>query len=215
MSYTCTVCQKEVNPEMFTRKQWRSKMSLFRKTGRIYCSTVCSKQFTAQNSAKVMAETNRKYASARMKANNPMKKPETRQKVSERLKEIGHCPKVRCGNGAGLTVPQQNLLLALKDLEPYAEYPVPVRMPLEGLNYPTCYKVDVAIPSFMVAIEVDGRSHCALSRKEQDAKKAALLERQGWTVLRFWNRQVTEHLEDCVQMVLSTISKLRGTTTTL
>ena len=51
--------------------------------------------------------------------------------------------------------------------------------------------------------------------KEQDKKKEFCLNTLGWRVLRFGNKQVTEHLEDCVQMVLSTISKLRGTTTTL
>jgi very-short-patch-repair endonuclease len=107
----------------------------------------------------------------------------------------------------GLTVPQQNLMLALADLcDVYAEYPIPTKM-ARDTGYPTCYKVDIAIPEKMVAIEIDGNSHCAIERQQQDLKKEQFLNGLGWTVLRFKNKQVMEHLEDCVQTVMSTISK--------
>lgn len=75
---------------------------------------------------------------------------------------------------------------------------------------PNHFKIDVAIPSRMVAVEIDGASHCALARKAQDAKKEAFLSAHGWTVLRFSNRDVTEHLAACVAMVTSTTSKSMG-----
>ena len=68
--------------------------------------------------------------------------------------------------------------------------------------------------SAMIAIEIDGASHCALARQGQDRKKQALLESLGWIVLRFTNRQVLEDLPTCVQTVLSTTSKSREITTT-
>ena len=140
-----------------------------------------------------------------MKTNNPMSRPEIREKVSKTLKERGHRPPVRGGNGTGLTEPQKMLMDALTELETTAEYVVPTKKRQEG--YPTCYKIDVAIPNKMIAIEIDGYSHCSLKRKEQDKKKTDFLSGLGWKVLRFKNKQVMEHLTDCVQTVMSTISE--------
>lgn len=206
--YLCTMCGKEVDFSQFTKKQTNYKLRKFRETGRIYCCKECGMAYIGIASSPRMAETNRKYASKRMRENNPMKKPEVRKKVSDRLKEIGHCPKIRCGNGAGLTVPQQRLLLALKEMNPYAEYAIPTKYAEKYKTpYPDCYKVDIAILGAMLAIEVDGNSHCALARQEQDRKKDFCLNTLGWRVLRFTNQQVTEHLEECVQTVTSTIWK--------
>lgn len=203
----CRVCGKKLIRENYTARQWSSKRRQW-KNGGTYCSNECSSEYCRRISSETMAKTNKKYASERMKKNNPMKNPETRKKMSERLKEIGHCPKIRCGNGAGLTVPQQTFLLALKDLEPYAEYAVPTRYAEKyETPYPDSYKIDIAIPGHMIAVEVDGNSHCSLVRQAQDRKKEYCLNSLGWIVLRFKNKQVMEHLEDCVQMVMSTISK--------
>jgi hypothetical protein len=157
-----------------------------------------------------MKNTNKRYHEQfveRMKTDNPMKDASVRKAVSNRLKEIGHKPRIRCGNGAGLTVPQQKLMLALANVTSiYAEYPIPTKMARDS-GYPTCYKVDIAIPENMIVIEIDGNSHCAVERQKQDKKKEQFLNGLGWTMLRFKNKQVMEHLEDCVLMVMSTISK--------
>jgi hypothetical protein len=164
-----------------------------------------------QKYSETMKATNQKYHDQfvkRMKTNNPMKNLETRQKVSKRLKEIGHHPKIRCGNGQGLTVPQQKMLIALAEnqIEVYAEYPIPTKQK-RGSGYPTCYKVDIGLPEYMIAVEIDGESHMAIERQQQDVKKDSFLNGLGWKVLRFRNKQVMEHMEDCVKMVMSTISK--------
>lgn len=203
----CRVCGKRLDRENYTASQWSSKRRQW-KHGGTYCSRECSSEYCRKISSETMSKTNKKYASERMKKNNPMKREDVREKVSKRLKEIGHCPKIRCGNGAGLTVPQQTLLLALTEIGPYAEYAIPTKYAEKyETPYPDSYKVDIAIPSQMVAIEVDGNSHCALKRKEQDGKKEYCLNTLGWRVLRFKNEQVMEHLEDCVQTVMSIISK--------
>jgi very-short-patch-repair endonuclease len=52
------------------------------------------------------------------------------------------------------------------------------------------YKIDIAIPSKMIAIEVDGMSHLALERKEQDRRKDLQLTEKGWKVVRLLNQFV-------------------------
>lgn len=165
---------------------------------------------TQKKASEHMKKINAEYHSQimeRMTKNNPMKNPDTRAKVSKRLKEIGHHPKIRCGNGQGLTVPQQNFAIKLADfVNVYTEYPIPTKMSRDS-GYPTCYKADIAIPEKMIAIEIDGKSHCTIARQEQDKKKDAFLNGLGWKVLRFKNKQVMEHLGECVAMVMSIISK--------
>lgn len=157
-----------------------------------------------------MAERNRRDSPARMRTNNPMFNPEVKERAMTTLRNSGKWkPSVRGGNGKALPVPQQLLAVALGWP---TEHAVPTGMRFLKIGHPTCYKIDIANPILKVAIEVDGRSHH--SRKAQDARKTSFLESLGWTVLRFSNQEVTEHLEDCVQMVLSTISKLKKTTTT-
>ena len=90
------------------------------------------------------------------------------------------------------------------------EVAIPTKSPRGGA-FPTCYKLDIANEILKVGIEVDGNSHLAVARKEQDAKKDSFLSGLGWIVLRFKNRQVMDDLKGCVEMVLSTISRLRST----
>lgn len=202
---TCCVCHKKMNWNDMTKSQRQS----YRKSNgaKVYCSIECSEKVIQEarcRKGKMSLEA-RKRISQRMKKDNPMSKEENRIKMSKRLKEIGHCPKVRYGNGCGLTVPQQELLTALKKLEPCAEYSVPTGFGKGNGIYPSCYKIDIAIPSAMLAIEVDGSSHGSLTRQAEDQKKTEFLNGLGWKVLRFKNKQVMEHLEDCVQTVTSTI----------
>ena len=166
-----------------------------------------------EQSRQLMIQLNKKNASKRMKEHNPMSNPDVRENVSRILHEIGHKPKVRGGNGKGMTEPQRLMTEALKEFIPQTEYAVQTKIP-RGNGYPTCYKLDIAIPEIKLGIEVDGNSHCLIERQEQDKKKDELLSTLGWTVLRFRNKQVTEHTEDCVRTVMSTISKLKATTTT-
>jgi len=81
-------------------------------------------------------------------------------------------------------------------------------------SLPPCYKVDLGIPEVSLAIEVDGKTHKTKKWKFLDRRKTAVLNFIEWTVLRFWNEEVDQDLNKCVQTVLSTISQLKETTTT-
>lgn len=172
----CAICGKEVDLDTL------SKETKKRSIERGYC--YCSKECLRKKSSITMRNTNllmKDVLSQRMKENNPMFNTKTRKKVSHTLKEIGHHPIVQGGNGKGLTVPQEKLSIALKeqiDLIVATEYVVPTKMKRHS-GYPTCYKIDIAIPEIKLAIEVDGGSHLTLERKAQDKKKTEFLNGLG------------------------------------
>lgn len=118
---------------------------------------------------------------------NPMSRPECRSKVSQTLKAIGHRPPVQGGNGRGLTRPEAELLKLLPGWAPHV-----VRTGLRHAGYPAHYKLDLANPSRMICVEVDGSSHNALTRQEQDRRKTEFLASRGWIVLRFSNREILD-----------------------
>jgi hypothetical protein len=152
-----------------------------------------------------MAKTNKKYASERMKKNNPMHNEEARAKMAETLARIGHKPRVQGGNGRPAPVAQQLLADALKWK---MEHVVVTGDLGKSMRCPPGYKIDIACPTLKVAIEVDGFSHCSRQRQEQDAKKDRFLTLTGWTVLRFSNEKVLTNLEGC----LSEVSRITFTT---
>jgi very-short-patch-repair endonuclease len=62
---------------------------------------------------------------------------------------------------------------------------------------PNHYKIDLANPQAMIAIEVDGKSHD--HRKEQDARKDAFLRDKGWNVVRFTNQEVRSLTDELLE----------------
>lgn len=175
-------------------------------SGRSYCSVECGRAALAANSKKhgfTREALEKRWAA--MRTNNPSKRSDVRAKVSASLRQIGHRPRVRGGNGTGNTLPQQMLADALGWP---TEVVVATRMPRSG-GWPRHYKIDIANERLKVAIEVDGNSHCALARKAQDRRKEEFLRSHGWTVLRFSNQQVISDMAGC----LSSISRFTGTET--
>jgi very-short-patch-repair endonuclease len=80
-------------------------------------------------------------------------------------------------------------------------------------GWPKCYRIDIAEPKLLIAVEVDGASHRDARQQLRDRRKAALLRRRGWTVLRFWNSEVQSNLEQVVERVLEAIAKKSGVST--
>jgi len=151
----------------------------------------------------------------RMKTNNPMKDPVAREKVANALRQSGHKPPVRGGNGE-ITKPQAELFAVLGEGWTL-EHPILTGLK-KGHGEPTSVKVDIAHLDLRIAIEVDGGSHGSLKVQEQDRRKEAHLSRLGWSLLRFKNRDVNSDLQGVVarvQELMSSILKSRGITTTL
>lgn len=146
-------------------------------------------------------------SSIRMTDKNPMHKKETRDKVSDALKRIGHKPMKQGGNGRGNTKEQQLLYDELIKINKsfVCEYIFKTKGFNEEKIYPNHYKIDIASEEFMLAIEIDGQSHNSLKVKQWDKKKTDLLISQGWKVLRLSNSQIQKELKNCVQVVMSMI----------
>lgn len=149
-----------------------------------------------------MAQRNRDTAPERMRLNNPMANLETRKKMSETLHRIGHKPIIRGGNGKPLSPAHQMLSDAIGC--PWKDEFIVVTNTYRGSGLPTHYKIDIAHPFKKIAIEVDGNSHCALSRQSQDKKKELFLSKLGWTVIRFKNEEVLNNLEECLKKIYAT-----------
>jgi hypothetical protein len=113
----------------------------------------------------------------------------------------GRVPSMRGGNGNGPTAAEQVLATALG-----WEMNVIVSTGERELGgYPSHYKLDVANRDKKVCIEVDGNSHRALSRQQQDEKKSIYLQARGWLVMRFSN-DILENLDHCLVEVLAKMS---------
>jgi hypothetical protein len=165
-------------------------------------SKMSSERMSATN--KRMGDKISKWMSARTVSD------QTRKRMSESLKAIGHKPKFRGGNGTGPTSTQHTLSLMCNLLMEY-----PINTACSGVQgVPNCYKVDLAEPAVKLAIEVDGGSHNLISRKAADKKKTETLNSLGWCVLRFTNKEVLLGAEQCAEKIRSTISRLKETKTT-
>ena len=94
-------------------------------------------------------------------------------------------------------------------------------------------KPDIAITKYKIAVFCDSeywhgydwenRNQTIKSNREywipkiernmaRDQEVSAALEQDGWTVIRFWERQIRKELDSCVDEVLSAIEKKRTDT---
>jgi hypothetical protein len=65
-------------------------------------------------------------------------------------------------------------------------------------------RLDASWPEVKLAIELDGAAfHGSREARERDLRRDAALAAQGWLVLRFSYRQLTEHPERCRAQILA------------
>lgn len=197
----CTECG---DPVTLTEKM---KVDAYRQSGRTYCRPDCRDTWVNRDRSARMARTNRKHASARMKANNPMARPEVREKMSATLKGIKHKPRSQGGNGKAAPEPQAKLA-------EFLGWPMEVVVAPKDQERPFHYKLDIAHPSMKVCVEVDGGSHLGLARQASDRRRDERLAKLGWLTFRFSNREAMERTAECARTVLSTTSKWQARTPT-
>ena len=136
-----------------------------------------------------------KVMSRRMQENNPSKDANVVQKILQTRWERGSLDRLKYYRGGnGKLSPMQMLLLdKLRDLV-VRELAISLGRPRQP-GYPTSYKVDLAIPQVLLAIEIDGPGHSTQTARSKDAKKQAKLESLGWRVLRYSNQAILENVD--------------------
>ncbi len=58
---------------------------------------------------------------------------------------------------------------------------------------------DLACHECKLVVELDGETH--LGKEDRDEERTRFLQTQGWLVLRFWNTQIYEELEDVLEAI--------------
>ncbi|RVC79465.1 endonuclease domain-containing protein [Mesorhizobium sp. M4A.F.Ca.ET.022.05.2.1] len=64
------------------------------------------------------------------------------------------------------------------------------------------YIVDFACPQKKLVVEVDGSQHTEAAAVVSDEARTARLEQDGWTVLRFWNDDVSRDIDNVCQHIV-------------
>ena len=108
-----------------------------------------------------------------------------RDKMRRTLWKHRHRPIRRGGNGKLLPIPQLALLHALGPGW-LAEHVVATGVP-PGRGIPRHYKLDLANPQDMIALELEGSTHQSLKVRSADMRKTLFLVEHGWFVLRLSN----------------------------
>ncbi|NLS03025.1 endonuclease domain-containing protein [Rhizobium sp. P32RR-XVIII] len=78
------------------------------------------------------------------------------------------------------------------------------QMPVAG------YIADFACPEHRLIVEIDGSQHALAPNALHDDVRRARLERDGWTVLRFWNGDVLKDIDNVCLHILRVIGKDRA-----
>jgi very-short-patch-repair endonuclease len=68
------------------------------------------------------------------------------------------------------------------------------------------YIVDFACFERQLVIELDGGQYA--SKIEDDSKRTAWLNSQGYTVLRFWNNDITENVDGVLERIVEELRRL-------
>ncbi len=134
-----------------------------------------------------------------------------KSKETKRRKGILHIWSGERGGNGKIPLTQAVLLEALGDGWE-TEFPIPTKVK-KGNGYPTCYKVDLALPRIRLAVEVDGSGHRSKRILLLDAKKTRFLNGLGWIVLRCTNRDVTRNLSRTLFRIRTVQEDLLSSTT--
>jgi very-short-patch-repair endonuclease len=70
------------------------------------------------------------------------------------------------------------------------------------------YIVDFCAPRKKLIIELDGSQH--LKQQEYDEKRTAYLKSKGYRVLRFWNNDVMNNIDEVIKAIWSVLNEGKG-----
>ncbi|MBA4785568.1 MAG: endonuclease domain-containing protein [Rhizobiales bacterium] len=73
------------------------------------------------------------------------------------------------------------------------------QMPISG------YIVDFACPLHKLVVEVDGSQHGNAADREYDCSRTEQLQSLGWKVLRVWNDEVLNNIDNVCSGIIRTI----------
>ena len=74
------------------------------------------------------------------------------------------------------------------------------------------YQLDAAIPELNIGIEADGEIwHNNPDKITKDKRRDAELAANGWTIIRFTDKELKEHTQDVINVINQAIRKKTGT----
>jgi very-short-patch-repair endonuclease len=84
---------------------------------------------------------------------------------------------------------------------------------LSGYKFRRQHPIDNYILDFYchearLAIELDGGQHAKTENLEKDSKRTVTLNQIGIRVIRFWNNEVLENLDDVVAEIVATLKEI-------
>lgn len=73
-------------------------------------------------------------------------------------------------------------------------------------NFNNKFACDFAIPSSKIIIECDGDYwHNREDSKNRDKRKNAYIRACGWNMMRFWEHEINEDIDKCIQTIIMAI----------
>lgn len=63
------------------------------------------------------------------------------------------------------------------------------------------YIADFACTQANLLIEADGETHTSDDALEYDRRRTEFLAQEGWTILRFWNREIIDNTEGVLDVI--------------
>ncbi len=72
------------------------------------------------------------------------------------------------------------------------------------------YILDFYCPSMRLAVEVDGGPHNLWKNRAKNEKRTKYLEKHDITVIRFWNNEIFENLEDVLNAIWAVIDEIQS-----
>lgn len=160
---------------------------------------IAKKSMAAARAAWARPDVAEKMKAWQLSPENPIHRAESRKKSQEKLRAAGWPNFLRYGKVPEI---QQSLADCLG-----LPVDVPVRANdlngrsrsrMERAYRPYWYLLDIANIELKMNVEIDGNSHRSRQRVERDRKRDSTLNRLGWTILRFSNRQVTENMAEVI-----------------